>query len=353
MRIHKNLINGIQGVVCLGLALSLAGCSPTSNQQNLVLEELKGIRSSLEVITEKLSEQEANRQKLLSFSSRFSSSSGREINVDKLADIKLPSNPTTEDVKKYIQEIKSASVGQRGYSSRDPQIALYAEVGQENLPLLIDSLSRGESNTMHDYHMIPAIVQLVDDAHKSLILDSLSKHQSLVKVVLEKGWEVDARDILLAELNPGQRLSTDWIKATALLNDPESYPSLRDHFIKAGSRSSTYKSIKNLPIENMPAAVAEAWEESQYEHEYERQRMAVIAVEYGRVDALEFLVDALITPSDSTSSNYMKKEMRFAVLKAIDSKGSNEELAEWLEANKDHLQFDMGSKKFVVKQEAE
>ena len=353
MRINKHLINGIQGTVYFWLALNLAGCSTTSNQQNLVLEELKGIHSSLEVITEKLSEQEASRQKLISFSSKFGSSTGREVNVDKLIDITLPNNPTSEDVKKYIQKIRTASIGQRGYSARDPQVALYAEVGQKNLPHLIDSLSRGDSHTMHDYHIIFAITQLVDDAHKSLILDSLSRHPSLVKVVLEKGWEVDAREILLTELKTEQRLSTDWVKATAMLNDPESYPFLRDHFIKAGNRSQTYDAIKNLPLEDMTGAVAEAWEGSQYEHEYERQRMAVIAVEYGRVDALGFLVDALITPPDSNASNYMRKEMRFALLKTTDFRGSNEEFKEWFETNQDHLRFDQESKIFVISQEVE
>lgn len=355
MRMNKKAASGIQSAVCFFSAISLAGCCTCTapDKHDLVIEELKSIRSSLELITEKLSEQEANREKVRSFSSRFGSPSDRGVNIEKLADITLPDHPSPEEVKTYIQEIMSASEGQRGVSRRDPQIALYAEVGSENLPLLIESLSHGSGRGMNGFHIRYAIMDLADEQHKPLILDSLPKSHSLVEVVLEKGWEKDARDILLAEFRTEQQLPTKWIEATALLNDPESYPLLREYFIKGDRRSSTYNAIRNLPIEDMPGAVANAWKESRYEHEYEQQRMAMIALEFGHIDALELLVDALISPSDSTSSSFMKKQMRFAVLKATGFIGSNEELAKWLATNKERLQFDMETKKFVIKKESE
>ena len=352
MRINKNIRAEIQIAVFCFLTATLSGCSTTSNTQDLYLEELKGIRSSLDKIADNLEEQNADNKKLAEFSSKYASShTMNNVNLVELADITLPENPSEEDVKKYINAIKIASAGQRGSSARDPQVEMLKAVGQENVPLLVDALLEGSQDYPFRYHAIYAIQGLATETHKAVILKSLAKEQRLAGIVLEKGWENDAHDTLVEGLQKGQRLESDWIKALVSLNDPETYPLLRDYFINGENCYWTYAIIKDLPIEDLGGAVEKAWKNSQYTHEYSRQKMAIIAVGYGQLDALEFLIETLASPSPSSRSHTLR-EIRVAVVDAIGLNESNEKLADWFNTNRDHLKFDPDSQKFVIKQES-
>jgi hypothetical protein len=353
MCIYKNIRAEIQIAVFCFLMTVLAGCTTTSDTENLSLEELRGIRSSLEKIADHLAEQNAYYKKLAAFSSKYvSSSAANNVNVEKLADIGLPKNPGEEDVKKYINAIKIASAGQRGMSSRDPQVGVLKAVGRENVPLLIDALLKGAQEYPFRYHAIYAIQGLADESHKALILESLAKEQRLAGIVLEKGWANDAHDTLVEGFKKGHRLEMDWIKAVASLNDPDTYPLLRDYFINEENSYWVYDTIKDLPIEDLDGAVAQAWQNSQYSHEYSRQKMAMIATEYGHIDALEYLIETLEFPSSTTQSHVLF-DIRLAVVKATGLSEGNEKLAEWFNSNRDHLKFNPDSQKFVIEQESE
>ncbi len=353
MRTRTNIRTEIQVAFYCCLMATLTGCTTTSNKQDLVLEELKGIRSSMDQIVDHLSEQDAYRKKLITFSSKFGSSTiGEGVNIEKLADITLPDNPSSEDVKKYIDQIKVASTGQRGMSTRDPQVEMLKAVGQENVPLLIDALLESTQVYPFRYHAIYAIQGLATGTHKALILESLPQEPRLAGIVLENGWEQDAHDILVAGLEKGQPLEMDWLRALTSLRDPETYPLLRDYFINGKNAYWTYAIIKDLPIEDLDGAVTEAWKNSQYDHEYSRQRMAMVAVEYGHLDALEYLIETLASPSASTRSHTLR-DIRLLVMGATGLSESNEKLAEWFNTNRDHLIFDSRSQKFVINSESE
>jgi len=342
MRINQSYILNIPSLACILLAATLTGCSTPSSNQDLVLEELKGIRSALDQLNQNFSQQAERRGKLLS------SSDNRKVNVDKLLGINLPNDPTTEDVKRYIQKIKMATEGQRSYSHNDPQVAMYMEVGKEHIPELINALSIGNSHSSANYHLLPAIEKLMSEDDKALILESLSKHPYLIRIITNNGWEEDARDTLLHALKSESRLSTDWVKAVAALRDPESYPLLRKYLISGESRSWTYEAIEDLPIKDLKGAVNEAWAAGKYGHEYERQRLANIAITYGNMEAFEYLVHALNFPSDSSSAKRLNSTSRFILLGLIDFRGTDEELGAWFAANKEQIEFDSESSRFVL-----
>jgi len=206
MGMKKKIRTGIHVAVCCSLIATLTGCTTTTYKQDLVLEELQGMRSSLEKIADNLSEQNADYKKLAEFSSNYASShSGSNVNLKKLADIALPKNPSEQDVKKYINAIKNASAGQRGLSNRYPQVEMLKEVGEENVPLLVEALLKGAHDYPFRYHAIYAIEGLVTEAHKAVILEALTGEQRLAGIVLEKGWENDAHDTLVEGLKKEQR----------------------------------------------------------------------------------------------------------------------------------------------------
>lgn len=340
-------------LACLLATTVYATDATTNDTGGLILEELRSIRSSLDRIADELSELrtvDERRKAVQSLSVDYPAFTRQGPDIATLADLTLPDDPSPKEVKQYILDIVSASQGQNTFSDRDPQVALLTRVGRENLPLLIEALSYARS--MNDYHIKRAIVNLADESNKSLILDSLPIHQDLVTAVIQHGWEEDARDILLTELkNTGQYLPTEWIQAAASLNDPESYPLLRDYFINGQNRSWTYKAIKHLPIEDMPGAVAEAWQRSKYGDDCNRIYMAIIAVKYGHLDALAVLVDSLT--SGTPDSYWSSQEARPAVLRHTGFRGSNSELGRWFEANRDQLRFDAESCKFIMATDVE
>lgn len=252
----------IQRIVLL-LAFLLATTAYTEDRITgetgaLILEELKGMRASLDRMAEELSElrlAEKARKSAQCLSVGQAAFIARGPDIANLADLTLSDNPNPDEVKMYILDIVNASPGQNAFSSRDPQVELLTQIGQKNLPLLIEVLSY-VVGLKNDFYIKQAIVNLADENSKSMILGVLPIHQDLIEVVIRHGWEEDAKDILLTELkNTEQDLPSGWIQAVASLNDPESYPLLRDYFINGPNSSSTYKSIKHLPIKDMDEAV--------------------------------------------------------------------------------------------------
>ncbi len=124
------------------MILILAGCLSTTtyadntskDENRLILEELKEIRSALNRIADELSEIRSSKEKQddirQSFSGTFPLNS-RGPDIDKLADITLSNDAGPDEVKKYIRDIIKASQGQSTYSDRDPQVAMLAKIGKK------------------------------------------------------------------------------------------------------------------------------------------------------------------------------------------------------------------------------
>jgi hypothetical protein len=337
--------------MCLSFGLSTAANAqdPATNDIGpALLQEIRQMRIALEQIAAdvaKLRESESRPAALATTWAGQTSFRSQGPDIRRLAEIKLPDLADKDQVKKYILDILEASKGQNSWSDRDPQVAMLTELGSENVPALIEALSL--TGDMASYHVKNAINTLADENSKPLVLAALSIHHDLVEAVVQRGWEQEAKSTLLAELeSPGQHLPTEWITAIVNLNDPATFPLLRDYFINGPNRYWTYKEIKDLPIEDMPGAMAEAWERSKFDDDCNRQYMAVAALSFGHVDALGALIDILT--SGEPDNRWMSREIRPAVLQVIDFRGTNAELAKWFAEHRDHLRFDAETKKFVV-----
>lgn len=224
------------------------------------------------------------------------------------------------------------------------------DVGEENVPILIESLRY--SPRMNDYHIRRAIVFLAGDRTKEAILEALPLHHGLVTAVVQQGWAGDARETLITELASTRHyLPTEWIEAVASLRDPETYPLLRQHFIEGQNRVSTYRAIQDLPIEHMPDAVERAWSRSKHSDVFTVVPMAAIALRYGHLDALEVLADALA--HEGTDSEWLAREARSAVLRHTEFRGTNDELARWVQENREQLEFNSERQRFETRKEAE
>ncbi|VGO22523.1 hypothetical protein [Pontiella sulfatireligans] len=285
---------------------------------------------------------EDSRFKLGSSSSYISSipDTSAKDNADKLAEVQLPDNATREEMKVYIQKIHNISATQSSYSPRDPQTAMLMEVGAENLGLLLEN--GGEWNSHYELY---AVKKLARAEHKDLILKYLAEQKDLAEVVVEFGWESEARETLLEGLKAEEYLPGEWIKAVASFKDPATYPLLTGFLVNGRNRDSTYGIIKELPGIELEEPVAKAWRQAKYEQNWERIDMIPIATAYGHADALGA---AAIMLNDDELQGYQRKELRNAFKKHTGIRGADEELLNWYKANKAALRFNPETKMFVA-----
>jgi len=336
-------------LVAVGLcATTEAQTLETNDIGPALLEEVRQMRIAMEKLSDDVAKLRASKSREKALNRTWpdgNSFHSQGPNIQKLAEIEQPDLEDKDQVKKYILEIVEASRGQNSWSDRDPQVRMLTKIGSKNVPALLETLSL--TGSMTSYHVKRAINFLADEKSKPLILAALPIHNNLVDVVVQHGWEQEAKESLLDELeSPGGHLPTEWITAVANLNDPVSYPLLRAYFINGPNRYWTYKVIKDMPIADMPGAVAEAWERSQFSDDCTRQYMAIAALSYGHVDALATLIDILA--DEKPSDQWMAREIRPAIFQVIDFRGSNDDLAEWFSSHRDQLRFDTETKKFVV-----
>jgi hypothetical protein len=351
MRAFKLLIATILLVLCpIGFA---QGQAPGTNAE--ILKELRELRKAVDELTKKVdalgakekpqgAATEEEEEAAVAAQPRGETWTKRGPDLKALGEIKLPENPTKDQVKEYISRIAAASRNQNTCSPQDPQVNMLTRVGAENLDLLIEAAG-GE--WVASYYVIPAIVRLAREEDKKMILEALPYTHDLVKVVLNRGWEEDARETLLPQLRVAGYLPTEWVQAVANLRDPRTYDNLKNYLINGNNKYWTYGAIKDLPGIDLTEAVAEAWRYAKRERGYEAAYMAPVALEYGHKDALELIVNSL-GKSDHDASYVREAEQ--LIVEYTDAGGSNEEIRKWFAANKDKLVFDPVTKKFRVQE---
>ncbi|HEY8240315.1 MAG TPA: hypothetical protein VIH35_02665, partial [Kiritimatiellia bacterium] len=262
--------------------------------------------------------------------------------IDELDKIKLQDNPTEQQVRDYISFIRRASEGQTTWSETDPQVRMYIKVGSQNLPLLVEALQRGRGN----YHLQRAVIKLADDAHKQLILDALPDSPTLVTAVRANGWEAEAKPVLLAILKDAPNyLPNDFIEAVADYGDPETYADLANFLVIGGNTWWTYSAIRDAPGIQLDEPVKQMWLKKKRSHEYERRSAARVAIDFGHVDALGYLIDWM---AGDTDNEWEGNEIRRDVLRVVPIRGSDQELRDWFNTNKDKLTFNASLKKYEV-----
>jgi len=222
---------------------------------------------------------------------------------------------------------------------------MLSRVGNKNLDLLLKYYN------LTSY--IPFAVQnIVTKDDKELILKALKENHNLIGVVLRMGWEKDAKDLILQELKTNHtNLPSQWIEAAVTFKDPKSYPDLLEYLINGGNSNITYKAVRKLPGIELKDAVAKMWDKKRLSNlSWEKDSAAIVAVEWGHLDALAYLINRL---KDPQLDQYMSGEIKNAVWQTTGQSGSTEELATWMKENSDKLTFDDKTGKYVMKKAVE
>ncbi len=264
-------------------------------------------------------------------------------NASALQKIDFPKEPSDENLRLYVAQIIEISQNQTTYTPSDPQIGMLTRLGEEHIQILLDAL---KSNNPYNFHLLRAIDRLSTEKSKPQILASLSTAPSLAEILLKNSWQNDARETLIQGLHQ-EFLPEDWLRAVASFEDPSTYDALIQHMVHGLNPASTYEVVENLPGIQLDDAVDKTWQRSKHRHGWQADTFAIIAIGYGKVDALEHLIHVL--DSRKPDQEYLKDQALQALIEHTTAHGSTEEIRAWYQQNRDHLVFDSADKKFKVK----
>ncbi len=260
-----------------------------------------------------------------------------------LTDIKLPPNPTKDQVRDYVRAIALASNWRRSCSLNDPQVRMLEQVGPANVDVLVSEMTTAGFAT--GQYLEWALEDLVKPQDKALIISHLGESPDLIGIVLDRGWTADARNVLLSALRKHpQYLPTEWINAIAALKDPTTYDDLKWYLAHGLNPNHTFEAICDLPGIDLTDAVATAWERS-WRDPYTHTSMAAIAGRYGNRQALETLVQAITQPGADPSA---RDEARNALYLLTGQQSTGATLQKWFDDNKDRLTFDKAKHRWFV-----
>lgn len=271
----------------------------------------------------------------------------RGANRVKLFLIAYPNNQSKNEVKKYVAEIIHVSANQREWASDDPQGNMLKKVGKNNVDILVDALDLGTGSTMYIHN---ALQDLIDNSHKQLMLMKLYDHPWLLRYIIENGWLDDAKDTIYKILDrPYTDVNTkDLIKAVVHFQDTGSYEKIIDHWINYDwSPYSTYQeTLKDLHGIDMASAVSKGWglvnSHQQVSNPWKKSEMALVAIRYGYIDALEYLIENL-----SREAKVWNDMTREAIFLYSDVRGTDQDIRDWFYKNKKTIYFDYKTQKYV------
>jgi len=269
-----------------------------------------------------------------------------------------------EDLKhlRRISEICATSSGSGLASSTDPQVSALVEVGREHFELLLQSLmsrvdgsASPQENWRGQTHLEFAVAELANEENKPLILKYLQDYKLLVRIVVNRGWEQDAKPILRSALlsalldpNSTPYVHVEWIRAMVKLEDPSIYPYLREYLIRGRNKEHTYNAIQKLPMIDLAGAVTAAWAQAATDPDTS-PLFAQIAAEYGLQDALSFLVKAATQPTPEKGARDTRAAASKAFRTVTDFTGPDDQLQKWFEEKRLLLEFDSEKHKFLTR----
>jgi len=265
--------------------------------------------------------------------------------------VKFPADPSKENLKKYIEEIRKATKKQKHFWENDPQVDMYAKVGHDNLDLLLEAYRRSKNRNEGKYHLQDAIKKLLTKDDRGFITKNFPKNHFLISYIIRYGWEKDVKQVLIDYIRKTKTpdLSPGWAVAVVVLKDPESYPDLLKCFAVSSSRVAIYEYIKDLPGIDLDKAVDDAWKVvSKQKKHWWRDQFSLIAAQHGHTDALFMALTAKVT------DNYISEilpGLNILLAEQVEKSGSTLDTKQWLLNNRKNIVYDMKDKKYKLKSE--
>ncbi|MEM9415669.1 MAG: hypothetical protein AAGA29_09360 [Planctomycetota bacterium] len=275
--------------------------------------------------------------------------------VGLIENITLPDNPTRADCEVFIEELAEATQGQNAFSTNDPQVQKLSQIPPEHIDLLIGATS-GRSPLR--YHASYAMREMDFSNMRSRIDTLLRDQPALIGLVVNQGWALDARDAIRDKIiQRPANLGMAWFQAASELNDPALYAAIHDCVLQARNYSQVVLMLESMADYDVERTVSALWLRNRVEGSSgTRYQVALIAVRFGYVDALEELVSQLAQRGSYYYNNNGENTydtQRAMVMRYIDYSGSVQEIARWIAEHRDELVFDHVTQRYLLPEQLE
>ena len=277
---------------------------------------------------------------------------------DKLSKIRpLPANPTDQQIIDYIRQIRQASIGQTAFSSNDPQIEMYEQIGPGHLHLLLPYLN----NNGHQagFHLLHALPKLVGEADKELVRRSLKQYPFLIRNVVRNGWGKEMKKDILALLAQPQEANLPLFELRKSLGDlvqsSDDLKIVTNAYLYNVNGFVLLEGLKKLPGVNIPKLVNEAWTEADknpgnYENAMSSRAKDVIQNGGPNIEAFKYLLKLLMFPNNPGQQSYRAQTIiPFLSARCDFPIYDPARLREWYDKNADRIAYDPATGKYVVK----
>jgi hypothetical protein len=292
------------------------------------------------------------------------------------AAVVLPDDPSRQQTKAYIAALVKLNNGLKdrgiGYERLLESMATYQKfdaVPDQYIDLLIANLS--------EWWIKPEIAQSIarrdSEVIKPIIIAGLDKHPDNIIAIRYFGWYEDAKEPILRKFEKTETLhrmpnEDNWLHAFTYVAEPKHYPKIKQLFVSSFRRSQKVRLLETMPdydiLDTVRACIVDTEQniaagnpKGDYLSQVyiELERLCVIAARAGDIDSLGKLIDALNRRKPDASIRYYSVGdydlQRDNVTQLISFKGSNKEISQWFETNRDKLAFDSIRKRFIIKDE--
>lgn len=278
-----------------------------------------------------------------------------------LLSVRIGATPNAAEAREYVCRILELAETHGLWNDpvSDPLVRFLARVGSANTEVLLDA-AEGTADPLPGEHLLAAAGLIALEKHKDRIVALLPRHPgAAAAVVLDRDWTAAARPVipqlLAGEETVLSEMPRDVLRLAASCADPALYPALLDGLKNSLSPGEAYECIRRLPgIEPaLGEAICKTWDavasQTGAPDISRRVALAALALTYGRVSALDFLIHWLAReePDPGLFSEWRLRELGHAIVRHTDAIGTVPELLDWYESNRDRLTWDPIEKRFL------
>ena len=248
---------------------------------------------------------------------------------------------TSEKVKRILKEFE----GVNRYTHNNALVAQIVEIGNGAVKTLISELYNPDFRLHGQWAKKMAIEDalnnLLTENHKETIL-KVFKEKDCCSKLIKKYKFPEAEDVVMDKLKYNRRADHDVIDIALMLNRERSIPLLINYVsystdpVHAARALATIPDIDvTEPLRKAARNVRGVWAQS---------GIAKLLIERGTKEGLDIAI--LVLRNTEEHSEYRKREISYTLGAYTDAKGDYNEMANWLEKNKDSLVWNEEYRRF-------
>lgn len=284
---------------------------------------------------------------------------------DRLTQLELPDNPTREQCAAFIDAIRAIVPGNPRRESElvtkklstipVKHIALLTQIVANNRALISDQ-------NMY-FCAIAAIQTYEPESYRKIAVDGLPENPGLILLIVQHGWYQSAKDPIRAKLEVTDPFTKDlpmiWFQAFVEVAEKQHYEQLHQMALNGRNLRRKLYLLDTLQGYDFAKTVNACWDNVKQirkdkSFRYDDYVVMSYAIRNGNIDVLATVIDKLTKPFQGIANmNYYTRgdtapTPEFLIRRHLDFRGTNQEIVDWFNTNRDSLVFDNATKRFQL-----